>query len=84
MSIKRGTRAGAMVIAVIIVAMCFVWGASAGSITIYWGQNGNEATLTNTCASGNFGFVMLSFLTTFGDGRTPVLNLAGHCVLNYA
>ncbi|GLJ20998.1 hypothetical protein SUGI_0383810 [Cryptomeria japonica] len=54
-------------------------GASAGSISIYWGQNGNEATLADTCSTGNFAFVMISFLTTFGNGQTPVLNLAGHC-----
>ncbi|GLJ20993.1 hypothetical protein SUGI_0383690 [Cryptomeria japonica] len=60
--------------------LALLWsGASAGSISVYWGQNGNEDTLANTCSSGNFGFVMLSFLTTFGNGQTPVLNLAGHC-----
>ncbi|GLJ21009.1 hypothetical protein SUGI_0383940 [Cryptomeria japonica] len=54
-------------------------GASAGSISIYWGQNGNEATLADTCSTGNFAFVMISFLTAFGNGQTTVLNLAGHC-----
>ncbi|XP_078164956.1 hevamine-A-like [Carex rostrata] len=53
--------------------------AQAGSIAVYWGQNGNEGTLADTCATGNYAFVMLAFLTTFGNGQTPVLNLAGHC-----
>ncbi|XP_073000662.1 acidic endochitinase-like [Typha latifolia] len=53
--------------------------AHAGSISIYWGQNGNEGTLASTCATGNYAFVNLAFLSSFGSGRTPQLNLAGHC-----
>ncbi|XP_031113983.1 acidic endochitinase-like [Ipomoea triloba] len=48
-------------------------------IVIYWGQNGNEGTLRDTCATNNYNIVNLAFLTTFGNGQTPVLNLAGHC-----
>ncbi|KAM3381891.1 hevamine-A [Capsicum galapagoense] len=48
-------------------------------IAIYWGQNGNEATLNDTCASGNYAYVNLSFLNKFGNGQTPEINLAGHC-----
>ncbi|KAG0502906.1 hypothetical protein HPP92_002978 [Vanilla planifolia] len=51
----------------------------AGKIAVYWGQNGNEGTLADTCSSGDYSFVMLSFLCTFGNGQTPQLNLAGHC-----
>uniref|UniRef100_A0ACD5VX38 Uncharacterized protein n=1 Tax=Avena sativa TaxID=4498 RepID=A0ACD5VX38_AVESA len=54
-------------------------GARAGSIAIYWGQNGNEDSLAETCATGNFKFVNVAFLYTFGMGQTPLLNLAGHC-----
>ncbi|KAJ4956204.1 hypothetical protein NE237_012987 [Protea cynaroides] len=50
-----------------------------GGISIYWGQNGNEGTLTSTCATGKYGFVNIAFLYTFGSGRTPQINLAGHC-----
>jgi chitinase len=53
--------------------------AQGGSIAVYWGQNGREGTLKAACDTGNYAYVMLSFLTTFGNGRTPVLNLAGHC-----
>ncbi|XP_042421067.1 acidic endochitinase-like [Zingiber officinale] len=53
--------------------------SDAGSIAIYWGQNGNEGTLAATCASGDYRFVNLAFLSSFGNGRTPILNLAGHC-----
>lgn len=54
-------------------------GARAGDIAIYWGQNGNEGTLAQTCATGNYKFVNVAFLTAFGKGQAPVLNLAGHC-----
>ncbi|KDP28547.1 hypothetical protein JCGZ_14318 [Jatropha curcas] len=53
--------------------------AEAGGIAIYWGQNGNEGTLAETCASGNYEFVNIAFLPVFGNGQTPVINLAGHC-----
>ncbi|THU70736.1 hypothetical protein C4D60_Mb08t28100 [Musa balbisiana] len=54
-------------------------GSHAGSIAVYWGQNGNEGGLADTCNTGIYSYVMLAFLTTFGNGQTPVLNLAGHC-----
>ncbi|KAH7651537.1 chitinase protein [Dioscorea alata] len=53
--------------------------SNAGGIAVYWGQNGNEGSLADTCSSGNYNYVILAFLTTFGNGQTPVLNLAGHC-----
>ncbi|XVF73104.1 hypothetical protein PTKIN_Ptkin12aG0174500 [Pterospermum kingtungense] len=54
-------------------------GSNAGGISIYWGQNGNEGTLAETCATGNYEYVNLAFLATFGNGQTPMINLAGHC-----
>ncbi|KAH7651535.1 chitinase protein [Dioscorea alata] len=53
--------------------------SNAGGIAIYWGQDGNEGSLADTCSSGNYNYVIISFLVTFGNGQTPVLNLAGHC-----
>ncbi|KAL3521593.1 hypothetical protein ACH5RR_019742 [Cinchona calisaya] len=50
-----------------------------GRIAVYWGQNGNEGNLTQTCATGRYSYVNLAFLLQFGDGRTPEINLAGHC-----
>ncbi|KAK9046387.1 hypothetical protein V6N11_052275 [Hibiscus sabdariffa] len=61
------------------VILVLVLGTDAGDIAIYWGQNGNEGTLAETCATGNYGFVNLAFLPTFGNGQTPMINLAGHC-----
>ncbi|KAH9318810.1 hypothetical protein KI387_020579 [Taxus chinensis] len=64
----------------IFMTTCLVWRAgAAGSIAIYWGQNGNEASLAQTCATGNFKYVIIGFLPVFGNGQTPQLNLAGHC-----
>ncbi|KAL0542458.1 hypothetical protein IC582_022571 [Cucumis melo] len=53
--------------------------SDAAGIAIYWGQNGNEGSLASTCATGNYQIVNIAFLSSFGSGRTPVLNLAGHC-----
>jgi chitinase len=49
------------------------------SIAIYWGQNANEGTLGETCGTGLYTYVNLAFLSTFGAGRAPVLDLSGHC-----
>uniref|UniRef100_A0A8R7V1Z1 chitinase n=1 Tax=Triticum urartu TaxID=4572 RepID=A0A8R7V1Z1_TRIUA len=54
-------------------------GSEAGGIFIYWGQNGGEGTLAETRATGNCKFVNIAFLSAFGNGQPPVLNLAGHC-----
>ncbi|KAL9323117.1 hypothetical protein ACSQ67_011170 [Phaseolus vulgaris] len=48
-------------------------------IAIYWGQNPNEGNLTETCSTGKYSFVNIAFLSTFGNGQTPKLNLDGHC-----
>ncbi|KAG6745652.1 hypothetical protein POTOM_050151 [Populus tomentosa] len=52
---------------------------AAGGISIYWGQNGNEGTLAQTCATGRYAYVNIAFLNKFGNGQTPEMNLAGHC-----
>ncbi|KAG8384007.1 hypothetical protein BUALT_Bualt04G0073200 [Buddleja alternifolia] len=53
--------------------------SDAGKISIYWGQNEGEGSLAETCATGNYEFVNIAFLPTFGNGQTPMINLAGHC-----
>ncbi|KAG6706891.1 hypothetical protein I3842_06G005300 [Carya illinoinensis] len=53
--------------------------SQAAGIAIYWGQRTDEGTLADTCATGNYQYVNIAFLSTFGNGQTPVLNLAGHC-----
>ncbi|XP_041001916.1 hevamine-A-like [Juglans microcarpa x Juglans regia] len=61
------------------IILMLVVGTDAGVIAIYWGQNGNEGTLNQTCATGNYAYVNIAFLPTFGNGQKPVINLAGHC-----
>ncbi|XP_062008404.1 hevamine-A-like [Rosa rugosa] len=62
-----------------LVTLLLAVGSNAGGIAIYWGQNGNEGTLAQTCSSGNYQFVNIAFLSSFGNGQTPTINLAGHC-----
>ncbi|GAV77371.1 Glyco_hydro_18 domain-containing protein, partial [Cephalotus follicularis] len=62
-----------------LVLIVLVIGTDASGIAIYWGQNGNEGTLADTCSSGLYKYVILAFLVTFGNGQTPMINLAGHC-----
>ncbi|KAI3449231.1 hypothetical protein Pfo_005896 [Paulownia fortunei] len=50
----------------------------AGNV-VYWGQNEAEGLLRDTCSSGLYEIVNIGFLSTFGNGQTPQLNLAGHC-----
>ncbi|XP_042480302.1 acidic endochitinase-like [Macadamia integrifolia] len=62
-----------------LTVLSLVGSSIAGGITTYWGQNGNEDTLTNTCATDKYAFVNIAFLYIFGKGQTPQINLAGHC-----
>lgn len=63
----------------LLMAVCLLRSSRAAGIATYWGQNGNEGSLADKCATGNYQFVNIAFLTTFGSGQTPVLNLAGPC-----
>ncbi|CAM0883676.1 unnamed protein product [Alopecurus aequalis] len=64
-------------IATLFVA--FLATCHAGSIAVYWGHNDGEASLAETCASGNYEFVIVAFLRKFGKGLKPQLDLASHC-----
>ncbi|XP_047983757.1 acidic endochitinase-like [Salvia hispanica] len=66
-------------VSLLLVLVVLVVGSEAGGISIYWGQNGNEGTLAATCAKGNFEYVIIAFLSSFGNNQKPMLNLAGHC-----
>uniref|UniRef100_M8C8F0 chitinase n=1 Tax=Aegilops tauschii TaxID=37682 RepID=M8C8F0_AEGTA len=74
------TRSSLLQLLVVAVAAAQFLGTKAGGISIYWGQNGGDGTLAATCATGNYKFVNIAFLSSFGNGQPPVLNLAGHCV----
>ncbi|CAJ2629923.1 unnamed protein product [Trifolium pratense] len=51
----------------------------AGGIAVYWGQDGGEGSLADTCNTNNYQFVNIAFLSIFGNSQNPQLNLAGHC-----
>ncbi|PQQ06161.1 basic endochitinase [Prunus yedoensis var. nudiflora] len=53
--------------------------SNAGVIVVYWGQNGGEGSLTKTCNTGKYRVVNIGFLSKFGNGQRPEINLAGHC-----
>nr|AAQ07267.1 acidic chitinase [Ficus pumila var. awkeotsang] len=63
----------------LLQALASIKASHAGGIAIYWGQNGNEGTLSQTCATGKYSIVNIAFLNIFGNGQTPQINLAGHC-----
>lgn len=55
--------------------------SQSGGIATYWGQSNDnsEGSLADACATGNYQFVNIGFLSTFGNNQAPMLNLAGHC-----
>nr|GEW04687.1 plastidial pyruvate kinase 2-like [Tanacetum cinerariifolium] len=53
--------------------------SKAASIATYWGQKAAEGSLADACATGNYQFVNIAFLSIFGNSQAPVLNLADHC-----
>ncbi|PON49600.1 1,4-alpha-glucan-branching enzyme [Parasponia andersonii] len=63
----------------LITLLALVSGSNAGRIVVYWGQNGKEGSLTDTCNAGRYNIVIIAFLSKFGNGNKPELNLAGHC-----
>ncbi|XP_031483502.1 hevamine-A-like [Nymphaea colorata] len=55
-----------------------------GKVGIYWGQavassEVVESSLKETCATGTFGYVAISFLDITADGSAFLLNLTTHC-----
>uniref|UniRef100_A0A493R6X2 chitinase n=1 Tax=Ipomoea carnea TaxID=89640 RepID=A0A493R6X2_9ASTE len=50
-----------------------------GEIAIYWGQDGGEGSLRETCDTDDYDIINIGFLTTFGHSTTPILNLTKHC-----
>ncbi|XWS35850.1 hypothetical protein CRYUN_Cryun20dG0031700 [Craigia yunnanensis] len=61
------------------ILLAYSFKSEAGLLVVYWGQNEKEGTLTETCNSGKYEIVNIAFLSTFGNGSKPQINLAGHC-----
>lgn len=62
-----------------LVAISSAGKSGGGAIAVYWGQNPDEGRLSKACRTGNYDYVNIAFLTAFGGGRSPVLDLSGHC-----
>uniref|UniRef100_A0A7N0RA38 GH18 domain-containing protein n=1 Tax=Kalanchoe fedtschenkoi TaxID=63787 RepID=A0A7N0RA38_KALFE len=65
----------------ILVISGWLMGVSTGAVSIgvYWGQNSNEGSLKEACDSGLYSTVIIAYLTNFGGGRNPYLNISSHC-----
>lgn len=70
-------QASFILFSLLFISLCK--SSQAAGIAIYWGQSTDEGSLAETCATGNYQYVNIAFLSTFGSGKTPALNLAGHC-----
>ncbi|XP_020577440.1 acidic endochitinase-like [Phalaenopsis equestris] len=64
---------------VLLITTALFAASHAGDIAVYWGQSDGEGSLSDACSTKNYAFAIISFLCVFGNGQTPVLNLAGHC-----
>ncbi|XP_062120282.1 hevamine-A-like [Humulus lupulus] len=79
-STKNMARASHVTLLLLLLqTLALIQFSHAGGIAIYWGQNVNEGTLAQTCATGRYSFVNIAFLYKFGNGQTPEINLSGHC-----
>ncbi|TKY46427.1 Basic endochitinase [Spatholobus suberectus] len=63
----------------LLISLTLFSKSNAGSLVVYWGQNEGEGRLTDTCNTGLYQIVNIAFLSSFGNGRQPQINLAGHC-----
>ncbi|KAK7285834.1 hypothetical protein RJT34_20616 [Clitoria ternatea] len=74
-----GNETSKVSILFMLMILALLSNTNAGDIVIYWGQNETEGSLIETCNSGLYKIVNIAFLATFGSGRQPQINLAGHC-----
>lgn len=79
LSSMEAPKRSPMGLMIFLLMLALIRGSESGGIAIYWGQNGGEGTLAETCQTGNYAYVNIAFLSTFGNGQTPTLNLASHC-----
>ncbi|KAJ1414672.1 Glycoside hydrolase family 18, catalytic domain [Sesbania bispinosa] len=67
-----------MIFLLIIIFLTLVSTTNGGDIVVYWGQDEREGSLDATCNTGLYKIVNIAFLSTFGSGSQPQLNLAGY------
>ncbi|CAJ1939861.1 unnamed protein product [Sphenostylis stenocarpa] len=73
------TKSAIFVIFISLVSFALAIDSNDSILAIYWGQNGKEGTLGEACATGNYDYVIIAFLPSFGNGQTPMINLGDHC-----
>ncbi|RDX75474.1 hypothetical protein CR513_44635, partial [Mucuna pruriens] len=77
--IAMGNKTQKVSILFLLNFVALVCSINAGDIVVYWGQNEKEGSLSATCNSGLYKIVNIAFLSRFGGGGKPEINLAGHC-----
>ncbi|KAK4268834.1 hypothetical protein QN277_022067 [Acacia crassicarpa] len=75
---KKSNSEASLVLFLITLAI-MVPKSKGGDTVIYWGQDGKEGTLSEACNSGLYNIVNIAFLSTFGNGSQPKMDLSGHC-----
>ncbi|KAK1324618.1 Acidic endochitinase [Acorus calamus] len=79
MEAKKTSSLGHLPLLFLLTLASFSASTSAGGIAIYWGQDGREGTLAAACATRNYAYVNIAFLSAYGNDKTSTLNLVGHC-----
>nr|XP_043614121.1 acidic endochitinase-like [Erigeron canadensis] len=70
---------GMKLYSLVLLLLALAWISEAGQLVVYWGQNTNEGKLEDACNTGKYSIVNIAFLFQFGNGQSPMMNLAGHC-----
>ncbi|KAL0452446.1 UNVERIFIED_CONTAM: Acidic endochitinase [Sesamum latifolium] len=77
---QSSTKTLLIILSIFIAFSLFNFRSSeACGVSTYWGQKSSQGSLQELCETGYFKYVNIGFLSQFGCGRTPVLNLDGHC-----
>ncbi|TVU23344.1 hypothetical protein EJB05_25701, partial [Eragrostis curvula] len=74
MAAFRRRSAGLLVpLSVALAVLVFLAGAATatktGQLTVFWGRNKDEGTLSEACDTGLYNTVIISFYSVFGHGR---------------
>ncbi|KAF0929760.1 hypothetical protein E2562_024448 [Oryza meyeriana var. granulata] len=71
MALRR--RSSLLLPIALLLLVSFIAGPAAarktGQLTVFWGRNKNEGTLKETCDTGLYTTVIISFYSVFGHGR---------------
>ncbi|TVU24343.1 hypothetical protein EJB05_26775, partial [Eragrostis curvula] len=77
MAIQRSEACCLLLALLLSLQLTGGFAGGAGDITVYWGRNKYEGSLRETCDTGLYKTVVISFLSAFGHGQYK-LDLSGH------